>query len=438
MYDDIYSKKYVSPRKIGHMRLRQVKLHSLSHGKVDIVWVLVLYLTIYSMPNMFGMSSTMQPGLFTTWQFISLSTLLLAGLVVALFRKTLGTQLLVFYAILLLSALLTLSTTIQDMNLKQPYSSSIPILLALVFYVVCAKATLSPERFNKLSLYFVYFIAFAAVYNLILNAGNILHFTSITDPYEYNFQSFFENRNAFAYLLAIGITLSTYLRAKKILNSLSFVALLLLLVGNLSMTLSRGGVLFAVVSALLYYTLYGRPKKLLLYLITIGVVVLFSLNVLGSSFIEDNIIRSDAGSTHRDAIQQDGLDYFNNHNKWLGSGESIRTYLKEEYGLTSLHNTYLDILITGGILKALAYSILALTIVYYLNNIRKQDSAIGSLLLALFMTYLLYSALETATPLLLSPTSAATTVFIFITPVYLHNYYKENKINRPRKVMNLQ
>lgn len=420
------------------MRLRNVKTPSLSRARLDSAWVLMLYIIVYSIPNIFGLSSPEQPSFFNLWQSVSLFLLIVAGVIVALIQKTLSARILVFYALLALSTFLTLSTTIQDTEVKKLLSASIPLLVSLVFYILCGKSRISPERFNRLSLYFVYFIAFASIYNLVLNSTGIFHFASIIDPYEYNLQSFFENKNAFAYLLAIGITLSVYLHSVKVFKNLPFAALLVLLLSNLIMTLSRGGVLFAAFSVLLFYTMYGSPRKIISYLAIIGAITLFSLSVLGGSFVEDNIIRSDTGSTHRDTIQQDGLDYFDNHNKWLGSGESIRPFLKEEYGLTSLHNTYLDILITGGILKALAYGTLALMIVYYLNNIRRQDNTVGSLLLALFMTYLLYSALETATPLLLSPTSAATTVFIFITPVYLHNYYKENKINRPRKVMNLQ
>lgn len=421
--------KKLSLRNIFADILRKVNLPSLSNLKPDAFWVLALYITIYSIPNIFGMTSTAQPSLFATWQLVSISLVFGTGLIVMLLQRTLTARYFIFLIPLILSAFLTLLITIQNIGVSKVLSALIPLLLVVMFYLVCGNTNLNPDKFNKLCLYFVFFVTFASIYNILINASSIANLTSATGPYEYNLQSFFENRNAFALLIAVGISLTVYLKSINYFSKLKFAVIIALLLGNLVMTFSRGGILFSAISVLFFYIFYGRFKNFFLYLIITIAILLFSLSYFGSSFIQDNIIRSDSGLTHRDTIQQDSIEYFLSHDTLLGSGESVRTYLKDDYNVTSTHNTYLDILLTGGILKVVAYISLYAIVISRIKMVKRYNREAGSLLMALLITFLIYGTVETATPFLLSPTSAAITVFLFVVPIYMHNYYRTNTLS---------
>ena len=90
----------------------------------------------------------------------------------------------------------------------------INILISFVYYVLFM-SVLSTEKIDRKGIlvfadYYKIFILYACILNFIINRDNLLDIVEITSAYDYNFSSFFTNRNTFAAFLLVGVMLSFY------------------------------------------------------------------------------------------------------------------------------------------------------------------------------------------------------------------------------------
>lgn len=399
-----------------------MKIFSLSSVRPSAVSLLGIYLVIYSIPNILGFSSTTAPQLFIAWQAISLVVLLTYAFVVSRYEKSFNIYFLLFIFLLGFSKLAIFLVDPSYSGINRLYDEFVPVILAFVFLCLLGLTRADETKIKYIFYIFLSFVVFASIYNLILNFGNLLDFAKITDSYELIFQSFLENRNAFSLLVAIAIAILILMNDMKNITGIKFAILLAFLILTIFLTLSRGGVLFAALFSLLFFVLNGRIKRIMSFVVFALITILVFTSMVGVSFLSDNLLRLEAGSTHRDSIQEYGVEYYRQHNLLVGSGETIREDLRSEFGFTSLHSTYIDTIVSGGIIRSALYVILLVISFSAARYVYKKRKNLGAFSIAILITYLVYSLIETALPFGLSPTSAAVTVCVFLIPIYAKNF----------------
>ncbi|MBL8030759.1 MAG: hypothetical protein JNK33_00315 [Candidatus Doudnabacteria bacterium] len=331
---------------------------------------------------------------------------------------------LIIAALVFLSKLVTLqlllSTASVGVGAKFAFNEFYPVLLMFIFYSLLGGAGISQRNFADFMRLYVYFVVFAGVYNFGMNFDRILSFTSSTGLYTYELQSFFENRNAYGLVLAFGIIATFYLKAAKRLKNCTANIIAAFLSVNIFLTLSRGAIGIILIFAFIYSIQKGFVA-FTKFLATMIVLVATLCLVFGTTFLSENLIRAESGTTHRSAIQSYGLNYFYTGNELFGTGEKIRPLLKDEFNVSSVHNSYVDMLVTGGWLMIVLYCLLIAAILHTSVRLPHSYRNEKRFFYALFIAYFLYSLIETAIPFKISPTSAVITIFIYITPLYIRN-----------------
>lgn len=394
------------------------------------VLALLVYIIIYSIPNVLGTSSKEAPTLFNYWQLFSLFIIGIIAISLAL-RGKLGISKLFIVSLIMMG--LTISSIITVYYATPGFISGkyiinefVPVFLVGIFYGVLGSSKISENAFWRFLKWFVVFIIFGSIYNLMLNFSTLSAFWTANSAYDYEYSSFFENRNAFAFMVAVAITAIVYLYRRRQISRIKFGLIFSLFAFNLLLTLSRGGMLFAAVFLIVFYFQIGY-RSILKLLSVMAIAGLILLSILGMSFIVSEIVRPTTGLTQRDAIHSYGLTYFKNNNTLTGSGDTIRPSLDNLFKVSSLHSTYLDILITGGILLSIFYVGIIMAVFVTSKRIRKVNADLGRFFLAVLAAFLVYSYIETATPFRISSTSATVSAFIFILPFYVKNGLTEKR-----------
>jgi O-antigen ligase len=149
--------------------------------------------------------------------------------------------------------------------------------------------------------------------------------------------------------------------------------------------------------------------------------------MLGVSFVDDNLIRAEAGTTGREVLQDYGISYFKENNMIVGSGVELPSQsLDAKYNFRSFHSTYITILAEGGILLMTAYTAIILATFSNMVRLFKKNREYGAFFIALLIAYLAYGLVESNILLRFDNNSFLITVYLVFIPAYLVNYYTRN------------
>lgn len=313
---------------------------------------------------------------------------------------------------------------LTDFSFSNLVSYIYPIISFFTFCVILGNISVDKETMKKFLDYFIVFITYTCVFNMIYNYKLIINFANIKYSYEIQIASFFNNRNTFALYLLYGILsniiIITYYKNK---NKI-YLFTLLLFAFNAFLTLSRTNILCIVI---FIFTLYLTSKNMrknrkIILLICIGILVIICIPHF-RNFISQNLIRKESKLSNRDNIWKYGIDlYKDNILTGIGINKALNK-LKDSFKNTSFHNTYLSILLDGGIVSAIAYMVL---LIYGLKNIimiKKYNLELFRIFMAIFIVYIASGITETNTLFESSATSFLVTTFVFILPLYTNNFY---------------
>jgi O-antigen ligase len=159
----------------------------------------------------------------------------------------------------------------------------------------------------------------------------------------------------------------------------------------------------------------GRKFIGLVKAAAITAILILLILVTGlDGFFVDAVIRVNAGTSNRVALWITCLNILRS-GRWLtGVGYGILDYF-------NAHNTYLSILLSGGILLGAFYlRFLIKTIKSYIYIIR-SESDIGVYFAAIFLSYAAVSMAESITPFLSSAQNLIFTIIVFMIPQYYSN-----------------
>lgn len=360
----------------------------------------------------------------TLYKAVILSIFAIAIIIYSLKRKLVSLNF--FYIVFLFITLQIISIIIADHG--SIYSLSIIgyylIMLSLTV-IFLGKGIIQVSQFTILCRNFVIFMLLASLFNFVVNFEDLLGLTLTQTSYNYNFSSFFDSRNTFSYFLYIAIVLNTFLlvyKKNKFFYSISGIFLFI----NLLLTFSRSSLLALFVFLLIFVlsTAKIKNKIILIYLVALSLIlVLINEKVVNLILY---IFRPEVGLTGRTQIFDIGFKYFLSNNVLFGSGY-VRPldHLLLFTNNVTYHNTYISILVYGGLLLMSFYTLL---LYYIFNNIRllyRFNKNISMFFLSLMASYLAYSIVEEQLLFFTSVSSFIITILLVLYPkLVLNNYIK--------------
>ena len=311
-----------------------------------------------------------------------------------------------------------------------------PIVLMFVFLVLFGKEELTEINLVTIMKFMTFYVLYMCIYNFIINYDSIININIVTRSYEMNYASFFNNRNTFAFYLVYGLCCSFSLFNSFNQNKKIYLPIFLFLLLNLILTLSRTGLICVFLFILISVLINSTKKQKMFYFIALLLLVysLFSLPQI-SSFFEKNLIRSSSGLSGRNEIWSYGSNLLkDNYLLGLGFNKPIELLSNSYLSTSSFHNTYLTILLYGGILYVIANIFLWLQSITYVLFIKKHNKKIYYIMLGFILIYFVYGFTETQVLFFSSSVSFVSTCFISLISKYINNYYNNyNKLSNEGK-----
>ena len=369
-------------------------------------------------PQAFGFNGS---GVDTAWKGIIIIVFLFAT-----FRQEsffLLTKFGCFFIILFLSGqLITLLY-----NNSVGFSSLLTVLICfLMFYIlyelpagyVMDFEVRDSEIYDFYRIY-VYFIIAACIYNIIINFNAILNFTSLTTSSDIS--SFFDNKNSFGVYLMFA-TLASVILMIKTGRSLWILSTVLFILTEL-ICMCRTAIILSLILVILAWLFAGNGSVLsrvvILLIIAALAVFLFLRYPAVYNYIFNNIFGSTKSFEVRNSFITAMLPLLYGGHLVFGYGKTYANELASLYtGNQYFHNTYLKILVSGGIFYGAAFvSCILITIKNSIVSFMRNHSS-GWLCFISLAVYLIYAYVESI-PLFESPVISMTaTMFIVTMPIY--------------------
>lgn len=289
----------------------------------------------------------------------------------------------------------------------------------VLFFGLMYDEEMDSKGIYRIAFLYDFFILYASAYNIAIYGSSMLNVFSITNTYEMVMRAFFTNRNTFAMFLMFAVISSVYRLANPASKRQKAWYWFVLIITGYSMfcTFARTSLLATAVFIVIYFV--GRRKNQVLRraLICLLIIVLIVgiLYVTGAyQYVLDMVVRPEAGSTGR--VDRWGmlLEKFLQGNIFLG-GNSDNDIMP--------HNTYIYILLAGGLALLTFFIVLFLRIFRKILFILKRDREHGTFFLALFIAYTcIMSMAETVLPVASPANSVITTLFSLLMPHYYYNH----------------
>lgn len=289
----------------------------------------------------------------------------------------------------------------------------------LLFFGLMYDEEIDGRGIYRIAFLYDFFILYAAAYNIMLYGSSMVSVFTITNTYEMVMRSFFTNRNTFAMFLMFAVILSVFRIANPASKGRKAWYWFVLIVTGYSMfcTFARTSLLATAVFLVLYFVCRRKGeigRRLTKVLIGLALLV-FVLYITGAyQFVLDIMIRPEAGSTGRVDRWELLLGRYLDGNLFFG-GNSDNDIMP--------HNTYVHMLLAGGLVMLTFFLILYLKIFKKIVFIIKHDREYGIFFLSLFISYVCIASLtETVMPVASPANSVICTMFALMLPHYYYNH----------------
>ena len=325
--------------------------------------------------------------------------------------KRSGPVFLLLYIITLLLPLIFNSFT-GICTVDNDYIDTAIKIISTVFLFMLVPKQMKIKEYKLLFYGVSIFVVIACLFNIFINIGDMLSITSLDNSYMVSFASFFANRNTFAMYLFVGILVANLLIRLDPARKKLLVTIITLEFVNLLFTMSRGGLLAAVI--VLFPSLFEAGKKhvkLVAFVVLTGLFILASNPNISSTFSR-LVIRSDVGVSGRSELWNEGIEYSRNTNMITGTGyyTALNTI-----GVNQLHSMYIDTLIDTGIIG------IAIKIGFFLSSLLcikrlKDENNTKWVYLRAYLAVLLLGIFESVNIFALGSTEMLYTIFFITIP----------------------
>ena len=299
-----------------------------------------------------------------------------------------------------------------------------------VFFVFPYYGRLSDTGMRKFMSALVLLGLVACVYNMIVNFQGLMSITSIRNPYEVHFSSFFLNRNNFGQFLLFAIMANTFLLVTNRTTRYILANYGILLI-NLFATLSRTAILSVFIFLLMFSFIRSKKKSLLVIcaiLVVLLGLVFFEVSQHNSGFIRNMMLRPQAGTTGRTRLWQEGLRILDQTSWILGTG-----YLTGRDLLvsgTQFHNFFIEALVGGGTTELLIFLVFfGLFFGSVRRRICKFNKVVGAFYTAAYISVFAYALFESASFFSMGFVDSIFTIFLITVPALYANNAKKQTLS---------
>lgn len=239
-------------------------------------------------------------------------------------------------------------------------------------------------------------------------------------------KSFFAHKNQFALFLYTSIIAVCFLLNKKsnIFWKIILLLILILFSINIVLTLSRTGLAVSIIFIGLYFLFPNKIKilpKIILTIVLIGVsYILINKFVeynpdLVEKVIRPNSIKTFTGRTKFWEIAEEEV-LSDKTNLIFGVGRFKAEKLIEKFNVTQFHNTYVEFLVSGGIIELVYF--IGLGIMILVKVLKSQmQTTYKSLYLAMYISYAIYMCFESIGRFSIGCTDTLCLIFFFTIPL---------------------
>lgn len=302
----------------------------------------------------------------------------------------------------------------------------ITILLFYLFYVSPIHVNvLSQENVFRFYSIYVYFMIIACLYNMLIHFNSLIHLTSLTVYNTESISSFFDNKNTFGVFLLFAVLAATILKIQT--RKLRWSLFILVCIVNELMALCRTAIVISIILLILgmIADVEHRVRNIFLIVVCVSVLMLILGRVSAvNSYITETLFGNTQSLDTRNNYVENMLPLLRGEHLLFGYGDSQAEELALSLtGNQYYHNTYLKLLISGGILR-LGLHIAALIISFFYGiKTYIYDKTMGILCIISMAVYIVYSYVESVilfdTPVI----AMLATIFVITMPILLYNVY---------------
>lgn len=308
-----------------------------------------------------------------------------------------------------------------------------------LFYILIMGVNVEEKYISNFMKAIVFMGIIACVQNIILYYDDILGHLGLVELNKglYACKSFFPQKNPFAFFLYVSIISTIFLLQKdyKTMYKIFLSGALILFLFNLILTFSRTGTVITILFIVLYFLATNKISKktkivaiILSSAITIIVICLLEQynsgllqRILRTETIKNFTGRTEFWDLSKEMLSESPI------NMLFGVGRFRATTLIEKYGVTQFHNTYVEFLVSGGILE-LIYCMSFYIIVLIKIIKSKMDRKYKSIYILMILTFFMYMLFESLGRFSIGWSDTICMIF-FITIPLLHSN-SSNEIKR--------
>lgn len=378
------------------------------------------------------------------WQNISSTTartsvdvLIKAGLIVffvVYFASKSNFQLGKILPITLITMILLLCFFLNgNFNLNSILAYLYPILTITCIYGLGDEFVINKNQLIWLLNGIILIVLYMVLYAIIFCSDQFTNAFRLSTAYGNELKSFLFSNYEYGLYLAIATTSAIICFELKhnlpLRKRWQYIVVIPIFMSNLILTFSRTSII-AMLLILLIYCFFGQRsglKKLIIFGLTAFILAIFIIPTLREFFIE--IVFKGNNFSGRDELSSIALEKFLDANwiqKLFGYGDSnIRKIFGDELGHASVHNAYLQILLSYGAIPLFMLIVFLTYSVIYCVKLCKYNRFLG-VILASMVGFAMVVMTTTTSILFTSPIdSFFLTMFVAIIPKYVGNAVKK-------------
>lgn len=306
-------------------------------------------------------------------------------------------------------------------------ASMIIIAFVFIFFVAFNENLyFNIEDIDKFPFFFTLLIGYACVFNILKNGKSIA--ASSAEVGAGNFSSFFDNKNTFGLFLFCGVIAGTL--CVNHINDKAKAVFSIIIVGifiSLVICGSRTALISSMAFLIIYFTFVKKKNlgtvAMMIIVVGIAAYLCFKVPVI-NEYIQNHLLRNDNSYLDRSIMANTTIDNIKGLAWIYGYGENAVSYMSQYTGYAYFHNTYIEVLATGGILKCILYGTFCVQSISNAWKIfTRYSREVGGLFCSAWFAYFIYSFGESVVVLNGDTQGFIMTMFLVTLPQLYLNYY---------------
>ena len=365
-----------------------------------------------------------------------LKLLLLIYFVITYIKKSRKVNYKIFFAFFLAGMFAITAVNEKSFSINSLISYVYPIIFIIMVYGFGDKIEINKKQLLMFCNCIIGVVLYTVIYSFIFCFDEFIQALTAANAYGNEFSSFFISGHEYGMYLASGIIsclicLRLYEKISKRKKIFYIVSLILFSI-NLIVTFSRTSIV-AVIIFFIIYCIFdnGKLKRRISLLAFVTLIICITTPTI-SNFIS-NIVFKKNNLAGRDELYINAIEFYKESptfKKVFGHGiNETQSYLLRNLGHTSVHNGYLQILLTYGIIPLML--LIFFMVVQVITSIRtmKKNRFMGTIFLGLVLMSMMVMFTNTSIIFTSSIDSYFLTIFAIVVPKYIKNSINNNNFD---------